>query len=295
MFLRSSRRAFYSGVFEILASCGVFEQTLARSTISDVDRLLFSSPTSLRMIQIKLDLEPERQAPYAAALARLRDVEVTTGRGHALITTKVGESSLPTLLDQPEITPPELLSSLAGASIMPAHPWRFSPSIHPVEESRSSGQLGEAGLLRVHHWLIANTAPEHIAFSQVDLAHWFFGAPPTHTHGLSRANYLQVHLGFAKGGMALLDLATNRPGPDNYYSLHLIGSRGAAYSDDHRNAHLLFGEEGPRALIHQENQLLAMQTMLTEFLAGIREERPWSVRLQDTIDALATVKEAAHV
>lgn len=247
------------------------------------------------MIQIKLDLEPERQALYAAALARLRDVEVTTGHGHALITSKAGESTLPTLLDQPEKTPAKLLSSLAGASIMPAHPWRFSPRIHPVAESRSSGQLGEAGLLRVHHWLSANTAPEQVAFSQVDLAHWFFEASPIHTHGLSRANYLQVHLGFAKGGMALIDLATDRPGPDNYYSLHLIGSHGAAYSDDHHNAHLFFGKEGPRALIHPESQRLAIQKMLTEFLAGIREERPWSVRLQDTIDALATVKEVAHV
>ena len=40
--------------------------------------------------------------------------------------------------------------------------------------------------------------------------------------------YVQLHLGFANGGMALIDHAQTLPPGEGYYSLSLIGSKGAA-------------------------------------------------------------------
>ena len=157
-------------------------------------------------------------------------------------------------------------------------------SVLPVEESRRNRPLGEPGLLRIHHWLVTPSEAPATAFPQVDLAHWFFGCRPEHIHTLRREHYLHYHLGFKDGGMALIDIATHRPGKENYYSMHLIGSQGAAYADDHRNVHLQFGPGGTRAHLHPPNELLAVQAMLTEFTAGLREDRPWSVGINS--DAL---------
>ena len=244
------------------------------------------------MTRIQLQLEPEREALYTEASTRLHEVEIVPTDGDALITSTLGSSPLPTLLDQPGRFDPASLRAVAAPRIMPAHQWRFSPSVLPVEESRRNGQLGEPGLLRIHHWLVTPSEAPATAFPQVDLAHWFFGCQPEHIHTLRREHYLHYHLGFKDGGMALIDIATHRPGKENYYSMHLIGSQGAAYADDHRNVHLQFGPGGTRAHLHPPNELLAVQAMLTEFTAGLREDRPWSVGISETSDALETVKEA---
>lgn len=247
------------------------------------------------MIKIALKLEPDRQALYAAAIARLREVELANGDADAIVIDRLGKSSLTTLLDHPESSSAAQLEALRNLRIMPAHQWRFAPSVLPVQESRSNGQLGDPGLLRTHHWLSANANLGHAAFAQVDLAHWFFGSPPTRTHSLASDNYLQLHLGFPNDGMALIDIATNRPGENDYYSMHLIGSSGAAYTDDHRNTHLLLAEQGSEALIHKQDELLAIQNMLQEFVAGIRENRAWNTSVDDTLAALSTVEEATNV
>ena len=46
----------------------------------------------------------------------------------------------------------------------------------------------------------------------------------------------------------MLDFAGHLPSGQEYDSMSLIGSAGAAYLDDHHNSHLLFGEGTPRAL-----------------------------------------------
>jgi len=246
------------------------------------------------MIRIKLDLAPGRKELYTAALARLRAVRPAEDGADALVTGDVSaakDSPVPCLLDGPEECDPGQLERLSGVSVMPGHEWRFLPEILPVAECHAADQLGAPGLLRIHHWLAADLPPRRAAFAQVDLAHWFFGSPPARAHFLTRPHYLQLHLGFPGDGMALIDLATNRPGTASYYSMHLIGSEGAAYADDHRNAHLLIGGEGSRAIVHEQNLLLAIQAMVKEFVAGISGKRAWNVALQDTVHAQQTLKE----
>ena len=49
--------------------------------------------------------------------------------------------------------------------------------------------------------------------------------------------------------MAVLDFSATLPLGPGYESVTLIGSRGAAYADDHHNSHLLYRGEGPTAVI----------------------------------------------
>src|SRR5206468_777892 len=92
---------------------------------------------------------------------------------------------------------------------------------------------------------------------QLDLAKWIFGGAPTEIFVLGRigqndtlrgADYVQVHLGFPRGGMALVCVARSLPAGDAYDSLSLIGSTGAAYADDHYQSHLLYRGSAPAAL-----------------------------------------------
>ena len=55
-------------------------------------------------------------------------------------------------------------------------------------------------------------------------------------------------MGFADGRMALIDHYQALPAGDNYFSLSLIGSRGAVYADDHQNMQLLYRGDSPSAL-----------------------------------------------
>ncbi len=243
--------------------------------------------------RFQLDLAPDRKPVYEEAIARLRNVEVAPDAAAADALITGGEANtrdLPCLLDRPETSDPHQLSA---PRMMPAHTTRFLPSVRAVQGALAAGELGSPGLLRIHHWLPHDQLPHQAAFPQIDLAHWFFGAAPEQTHFLEKAGYLQAHLGFPDGGMAVIDVATNRPGHDSYYSMHLIGSTGAAYADDHHNAHLHFGAGGTRALLHQPCERLGMLAMLEEFVGGVLEGRPWSVTMLDTAMAHQCLKEVA--
>jgi len=248
------------------------------------------------MIAIAIDVgDAQRTKLYEEAIARLPGVELCgSAQAQALITDHPDKRrALPCLFDRPESWgDASALRGLTAARIMPAHQTRFLPEIAPMKQAAAAGKLGELGLLRVHHWLPGNSGrPAQAAFAHVDLANWFFGEKPEIVHTIEKENYLQLHLGFRGDRMALIDVATSRPGPDAYFSVHLIGSDGTIYADDHRNAQLLFGSLGTSALIHHQNQILATQNMLAEFIAGITEDRQWGVTAEDTANALEVLEE----
>ena len=135
--------------------------------------------------------------------------------------------------------------------IIPALPKRFSPEVIALRESVEVGNLGKLGLLRMHLWNQKKTDGVQEMVHAIDLALWFFGAEPEHIHGTASiendVKCLLIHLGFKCGGMALLDFTNSLPSGDNYESLSLIGSKGAAYADDHRNRNLFFSGGAPGA------------------------------------------------
>ena len=126
------------------------------------------------------------------------------------------------------------------------------PANRVILDRLSSGKLGESGLLRVHCW--SGESGRSLAsklYGHIDLAIRFFGSIPAELYCVARGDqsYLQVHLGFTGVGMAVLDFSDRLPAGRGYDSLSLIGSSGAAYSDDHHNTHLLFTGGNPAALI----------------------------------------------
>jgi len=135
----------------------------------------------------------------------------------------------------------------AGATVMLSQPLRFLPSIVEVKSALESGSLGNPGLLRIHDWRPPNADEEAPAppdekviggesvfqdlLPDVDLANWVFGSAPSEIYastvepeyiGIERETagpgYVQIHLGYADGGMALIDRCVMLPPGSDYFS-----------------------------------------------------------------------------
>ncbi len=96
----------------------------------------------------------------------------------------------------------------------------------------------------------------------LDVVLWLIGQSPDAVYaveqtdsnsGNPRGHFLQVHLGFPSGAMALLDFADRLPAGEGYQSLSVIGSAGTAYADDHQNMQLIFRGGRPQALLAEES------------------------------------------
>ena len=202
----------------------------------------------------------------------------------------------------------------AGVRLMVGHSARFLDSLQKVKESLESGVLGEPGLLRVHRWEPIGIGPGPLdgdaeqsggivmdsVIREIDAAIWLFGRMPTEVYAVGRRqsnpeprvpDYVQVHLGFPEGGMALIDYSMALPKGPGYFSLSVIGSRGAAYADDHHNVQLLYGGGDPSALNTGEGNG-HMVAQLQEFVDAIQQEREPAVT---GADGLAAVQVAEAV
>lgn len=188
-----------------------------------------------------------------------------------------------------------------GVRLMVGGSTRFDASVQTVRQSLDAGQLGDPGLLRIHRWNSTATGDDS-TWQDIDLAIWMFGELPATVYAVARSiaaangsDFLQIHLGFSAGGMALIDLSNNLPAqdgdPQSYYSLSLIGSSGAAYADDHHNQQLLFASHGAQALKTGAGDL-ATTAELQEFVDAIAAERDPGVSGRDALAALQ-VREAA--
>ncbi|MBM4436226.1 MAG: Gfo/Idh/MocA family oxidoreductase, partial [Actinobacteria bacterium] len=159
-----------------------------------------------------------------------------------------------------------------------------------LKASLEAGELGWPGALRLHRWTPrgaerwgtpaldpARTGGTAIgALSEdLDLANWFFGGPPNAVFALGRKHasaqlavydFVQAHLGFDGGGMALLDYAMTLPRGDGYFACAVIGADGAAYADDQANVQLVYRGGHPAALNpapHDAQVVAALQAFVT--------------------------------
>lgn len=198
-----------------------------------------------------------------------------------------------------EVTREQKVCGMLGGTL------RFLPAYRTILSRLAERKLGTPGLLRVHRWSSAEESGEGLSNGElpaggflervvgdVDLAIRIFGARPTRVHAIGREPrpsasahrrmpaYLQLHFGFPEGAMAVLDFATTLPAGEGYESLHVIGSRGAAYADDHHNTHLLFQGGEPRTRISPQGHLHTVLE-LQEFVDAIVGKRPPAVDLED--------------
>ena len=186
---------------------------------------------------------------------------------------------------------------------------RFRPAHVEVKGALDAGKLGQPVLLRIHCWKppehVASATPDHDTSGwrrivrEIDLANWMFGNIPTDVFAVASGqrggcqpnDYFQVHLGFAGGGMAIVDYCSTLPAGSNYFSLSLIGSAGAAYADDHRNMHLLYRDGGSQAVVSSpDGDQLIFQ--LQEFVDVIRTGCPPANRGADGRAAILVAQTA---
>ena len=199
----------------------------------------------------------------------------------------------------------------AGVHLMVGGPLRWMPYQLAVRESLEAGKLGAPGLLRIHHWNTGggdiadgrstDRAIAELTTEEIDLACWLFGAAPNAVYAVALRDDVsagsvgvQLHLGFPAGGMALIDcMASASEAFDPYFTLTMIGSKGAAYADDHHNANLLFREGGTTSLNVGQGQDHVWH-QLQEFVDAIQNDhRPGSTG-EDARLAAAVVQAAAE-
>lgn len=183
-----------------------------------------------------------------------------------------------------------------GATIMPGLSMRFEPSQVSIMRALSDGKLGDPGLLRIHLWQRltdggAGFSEEAVAAS--DLANWFFGSLPERVYAVEKSGTLQIHLGFDKGGMSIVDVVSSLPDGDSYESVSMIGSTGAAYADDHHNRNLLFSGGVPSAIVTGQGEFQLLRQLL-EFASSIEEARAPTVSGEDGIRALRVAEAAKN-
>jgi hypothetical protein len=158
------------------------------------------------------------------------------------------------------------------------NPDRYLPSRQLIRK-QLSGPLGDVGLLRAHRWEPGASfdvagVPEPL-LRDIDIALWLAGARPNRVFAVEQKSdagrYVQVHLGFASGGMALLDFDGRLPAGDGYQSLSVVAQSGAAYADDHRNAQLLYRGGRARA-VRTEERAGQLAALAQEFVDALRGE-----------------------
>ena len=248
---------------------------------------------------------PRPERDFDAALRRLRGVarSVEWAAGDAVVAddpdvalAAAGDGCHVLLhdLDPDHVAAVDRACRLTGATFMPAHAWRFRPSVREVIRSYRAGELGVPGLVRIHRWCgeASSGIRAAVIVPEIDVILGVFGASEEAVHAVSRGDdFLQVHLGFAGGGMALADFAWGVPG--NYRSFCLIGSTGAAYADDHHNMNLLLAADSVRA-INVGQGTLEVHGLLGEFVDAVREGREPAVTADDTLSAFATARAAVN-
>jgi predicted dehydrogenase len=181
------------------------------------------------------------------------------------------------------------LESVAGrgrACLAFVNPERYSPSRRLIRQQLNAGKLGSVGLVRVHRW---ETSPDPVrsdsnrrtgdwqaTWCDLDLTLWLVGGRPEVVYAAVRPSdgpwrYLQMHLGFPGGAMAIVDYSNQLPDGDSYGSLSVIGSAGAAYSDDHANMQLLY-QGGQARAIRTTEGLQHWSGLLQEFAGSARSQ-----------------------
>ena len=194
-----------------------------------------------------------------------------------------------------------------GTTEFAFNPDRFLPSRQLIRQQLDSGKLGEVGLIQVHRWeptvgQVFNlpglegqveNLPHEInglptgLMRDLDLVLWLVGKSPDSIHAVSRSEssdsqskFIQVHLGFPGGAMALIDYSNQLPDGDGYQSLSVIGSTGAAYADDHQNMQLVF-RGGHAQAVRAEETSRRHAALIQEYVDGLQAGRDVSSAITD--------------
>lgn len=187
-----------------------------------------------------------------------------------------------------------------GVHVVAANPDRWLPSRQLIDNELRGLKIGAAGLIRVHRWepqgsdrAVDVTRLPAPLVRDLDLILWLARQSPNLVFAIESlrptekesAGSIQVHLGFAGGGMALVDFAEGLAGCDGYQSLTAICANGAMYADDHPNRQLTFRGDTAQAERSDEG-LLAGVHLIQSFVDGLSTPS----ELQNGIDSWRRVR-----
>ena len=144
-------------------------------------------------------------------------------------------------------------------------------------------------------------SPSPIWSNEIDLSHWLFGSAAATVYAVGRRlgspesgrpDFVQLHLGFQDGGMAVIGYAATLPAGDGYTSVSMVGSTGGVHGDDAHNVNLVYRGGPPSAMRtgYGHGHVLAL---LQEFVDSISEGREPDNRGSDALAAIQ-VAEAAQ-
>lgn len=259
----------------------------SRIVTATADELLTSHVSEFDAAVIGVDCVGTNGAPPPAELApsELASSKPAGPNGRFELIGRLAAFGKPILASGPIVTDLDELRELftvCDASKVPLvaeRALRFSPYYQIPRDRLADGDLGRPGLLRVHDWQSQQSAQSRPAIDwierQVHNAMEIFGDRPDVIHGreLTSQRGLQLHLGFPEGGMALLGQAWKHEGGGPYSCVTLIGSSGASYADDHRNANLLMGDALEGLTVGMESTPLARQ--LADFCDIVNDPTRW--------------------
>jgi len=243
--------------------------------------------------QLLVDESTTFDAAILLAAAGAGDCEQLAGAGKHLllpISSQLSTEAIQELGDQ---------CQQQGVCLMAGGTDRLVPALQATWQSLAAGELGEPGLVRLHRWSTVEspvTVTDDL-LRDLDLVLNVCQALPTDAYAVARSvrgaaepDYLQVHLGFDSGAMALIDRSSTLPPGDGYFSFSVIGSSGAAYADDHLNKQLVFRGEHPVAVGTGSDDLAAVAD-IQEFCRAIQQQRSAVVSGADWL-AAAKIAEA---
>jgi hypothetical protein len=180
----------------------------------------------------------------------------------------------------------------AEKSLTIGNPISSLPSRQCIQQQFELGKFGDIGLIRIHRWGSDESHPSKKPFYvprllQCELDHvlrYFHRSPKTlFATPYSNERGIMLHLVWPDGGMAQIDFIAELPNQQTYASFSLIGSRGAAYGDDHPNAQLIIGEK----ILGRVDAEVASPAahMLLSYLAGIT--KPHSLSKHSILQPIA--------
>lgn len=175
------------------------------------------------------------------------------------------------------------VASAAGVRFVCQNLDRLAPSRQLIQSELRGAKFGAPGLIRLHRWRSSPSAAK-LPFSlpcdlirDLDVVTWLMRQQPEIVFAWGRAldnskspgaGTVQVHLGFAGGGMALVDYVDSLPEGSSYRSLSAICASGALYADDHSNCQLAITGAGMQAEAAAEG-IIHLVTALREFTNAI--------------------------
>lgn len=196
----------------------------------------------------------------------------------------------------------------AGVQFAVLNAERYLPSRQLLRQQLDAGKLGRPGLVRMYRWEPPPAIPSHPRQSvpaalvlDLDLSKWYVGLMPNvvyattacpSTPDVGSGRTIQIHLGFPNNAMALIGYSSALPPGDDYRSLSIMGSAGAAYADDHQNMQLLYRGQHPQAVRAEEG--IRPLVNLAQFFVDALESKTDLAPLFDDWQLTRTLTEAVE-